>query len=92
MCTDVAYTLFPAGSGQDGHSTQQEAKTELKSQPSTEEKPAPQVSDRPDRQEGFVTLPESVKLTPRAEQMLIGRLEEPKYTSETQPSCPAKAF
>ena len=78
ICTEVAYTLFPAGSSQDGHSAQQEVTTELTSEPSTEEKPAPQVSDRPDRTEGFVTLPESVTLTPRAKQMLIGRLKVPK--------------
>ena len=63
---------------------QQEATTELKNEPSTEEKPAPQVSDRPDREELFVTLPESVKLTPRAKQMLIGRLEVPKCGSENR--------
>jgi hypothetical protein len=31
---DVAYTLFPVADGQDGHSAQQEAKTELKLEPS----------------------------------------------------------
>ena len=90
--TDVAYTLFPAGGGQDGQSAQQEATDELKSEPCTEEKPASQVSDRPNRQEGLVTLPASVKLAHRAKQILIGRLEVPKYKSETQASCPAKAF
>jgi hypothetical protein len=66
ICTDVVYTLFPGGDGQDGQSAQQEAKTELKREPSAEEKPAPNAADLSDRQEWLVTLPESVKLTPRA--------------------------
>jgi hypothetical protein len=85
--TEVAYTLFPADDGQDGHRAQQEAETELKREPCAEEKPAPQVADLSDRQEWLVTLTESVKLTPRAKQMLIGRLEVPKRGSETPLVC-----
>jgi hypothetical protein len=85
--TEIAYTLFPTADGQDGHSVQQEAKTELKREPSAEEKPAPPVADLSDRQEWLVTLPESVKQTPRAKQMLIGRLEVPKRGSETPLVC-----
>jgi hypothetical protein len=50
ICTDVAYTFFPGGEGQDGHSAQQEAKTKWKREPSAEEKPAPYVADLSDRQ------------------------------------------
>jgi hypothetical protein len=49
--TEVAYTLIPSADGQDGHSVQQEAKTELKREPSAEEKPAPHLADLSDRQE-----------------------------------------
>jgi hypothetical protein len=85
--TEVAYTLFPAADGQDGHSVQQEAKTELKREPSAEEKPAPNVADFCDGQEWLVTLPESVKLTPRTKEMLIGRLVVPKRGSENPLVC-----
>jgi hypothetical protein len=85
--TEVVYTLFPAADGQDGHSAQQEAETELKREPTAEEKLAPYVADLSDRQEWLVTLPESVKLTPRGKQMLISRLEVPKRGSETPLVC-----
>jgi transposase InsO family protein len=84
---DVAYTLFPAGDGQDGRSAQQEAVTELKREPGAEAKPAPNVADISDKQEWLVTLPASVKLTPRAKQMLIGQLEVPKSEIETSLVC-----
>jgi hypothetical protein len=45
------------------------------------------VADTSDKQEWLVTLPASVKLTPRAKQMLIGRLEVPKSQSEILLFC-----
>jgi hypothetical protein len=78
---DVAHPLFPAGDGQDGRSAQQEAKTELRLEPSAAVTQAPHVADTSDKQEWLVTLPASVKLTSRAKHMLIGRLEVPKSES-----------
>jgi hypothetical protein len=85
ICTVVAYTFFPNGDCQDGHNAQQEAKTELKRELSTEEKSY--LADPSDKQEWLVTLPESVKLTPRAKQMFIGRMEVPKRGSESPLVC-----
>jgi hypothetical protein len=84
---DLAYTLFPAGGVQDGRSALKEAKTESGLEPKAVGTQAPQVADTSDKQEWLVTLPASVKLTPRAKQMLIGRLEVPKNESETQLFC-----
>jgi hypothetical protein len=57
----------------------------LKREPSTED--IPYLTDISDREEWLVKLPESVKLTPRAKQMFIGRMEVPKRGSETPLVC-----
>jgi hypothetical protein len=82
---DLAFTVFAARDGLAGRDAQLTRNREARSVTAPVERLHPQEANLPKTEGWLVKTTKTVRLAPQAKQMLVDRLEVPKYRENPQP-------